>query len=87
MTKIINDRELIKNEISKHQNIKNFQILYGGSVKKENSAEILAIKFSVLSARSSSPIRFLKSIFSALSIIVEMNQLSISRIFDNSSAN
>ena len=36
--------EFIKNKISANKNIKNFAILYGGSVKKENSAEILAIK-------------------------------------------
>lgn len=36
--------EYIKNKIAVNKNIKNFAILYGGSVKKENSAEILAIK-------------------------------------------
>jgi len=35
--------EFIKSKISANKNIKNFAILYGGSVKKENSAEILAI--------------------------------------------
>ena len=36
--------EFINSKISLNKNIKNFAILYGGSVKKENSAGILAIK-------------------------------------------
>ena len=36
--------DFVYNELSKYENIKNFKIIYGGSVKSSNSSEILSIK-------------------------------------------